>query len=433
MRSPCQSTVALLGLALSVFAARPAAAAGDAVAGRSVSSSGAFVIYGAEARARGALGMLAEEVREGFHRVLQIEGREKFRIVIQIHTELPSSRPERFVRGQVRPVQTGYRFQLDVLLAEGFERESFTTQLVRLLMLEEMLRDVEGGDGGAGEGLILPPWLHYGVAELVRYAAEGTPNKIYAGLLRSGHVLLLDEILEGEPTGLNSVAHTVFRASAAALVRSLAQRPSGGQRVVVFMRALPGAERSQKELLWKFFPSLGGDEKSLEKWWALELLVLGQPGAVDFLDPVQTQELLQQALTVRLKSNEDESAQLVRLRDFERIVKLKERERLAVLAPSGERLLKLSVSSFPLYRGIVAEYSALLERVAEGKKRGLRKRFVEVEDAAYRLGQDLRDARDYMNWFEATQLGEKSGAFEDYKRAVQRMRRRGHRRTDRIS
>lgn len=443
----------LRGIAVLVFFLRLPAmgeeiAEPETAVGRSVSSSGQCIVYGADPRVRGAFCVFAEDVREGLRNVLKLEERWGFPVVIQIRTEAPLGKPSRHVHGQIMPTEEGYRFQLDVLLDEGFTREAMTEELLRLLLLELMLRPEPDLEGRDAEKRLLPHWLHYGVLELVRYEQEGTPNDLFASLLKLNKVLQIEEILAGDPTAMDSISRAVFHASSAAFVRTLLGMESGAQRLAVAIQAFPVYRGSPRDLLFQYFPSLAESGASLEKWWALEMATLGQRKALDFLDAEETQERLREALTVTFRmpvKNEKGKAEdtgaaqpqgdlvVCRLSDFERFSALKRDERAEALAANGMALMRLSLESFPLYRGIVAEYREVLGRVVAGKKRGLAKEFEELEDRTGRLGERLRDMEDFLNWYEGTQVSEKSGAFAEYKRAVEQLRRESPRREDSIS
>jgi hypothetical protein len=63
------------------------------------------------------------------------------------------------------------------------------------------------------------------------------------------------------------------------------------------LAALAQEEKPQRELLKQWFPALAESDTSLNKWWSLQLASLAAPSMAETLDPTQTAELLDRALT----------------------------------------------------------------------------------------------------------------------------------------
>jgi hypothetical protein len=122
-----------------------------------------------------------------------------------------------------------------------------------------------------------------------------------------------------------------------------------------------------------------------------------------------------------------------RLSDYGKFIKLTKESRAKVLSGNELELLRLSQEGLPVYRSVINDYRELVKRLIDAKKWGLSKRFEDIEERTARLAARMRDVEDFMNWYEATQLSRKSGAFSDYKKAVDQLRRETPRRDDRIS
>ena len=84
-----------------------------------------------------------------------------------------------------------------------------------------------------------------------------------------------------------------------------------------------------------------------------------------------------------------------------------------------------------MLRPIVAEYQHAAERLARNPH-GLAKRLAATAALRNQVNARMREVDDYMNWFEATQLPEPSGAFAGYLHATNTEELTSNRR-DRIS
>ena len=84
----------------------------------------------------------------------------------------------------------------------------------------------------------------------------------------------------------------------------------------------------------------------------------------------------------------------------------------------AQRLMLLAVCAHPLLRPVVLEYQLMAQSLADKKWRGLSRRAAATVQLRERVSSRMREAEDFMNWFEATQASTSSGDFEDYVRAA---------------
>ncbi|MEM7146069.1 MAG: hypothetical protein AAF591_13105 [Verrucomicrobiota bacterium] len=397
----------------------------------SVSPSRQFVIYGTDSETRMALSASAEGIKRELLKLLRLGDEWQYEVVIQVDESESLTPPARYVAGRVMPVDGGYRFQLDVKLANGYTRREFNRELIRLLLLEEILSSHAGPEAIMKQSRILPTWLHHGATELVRYREEGTPSELFSGLLGSKKILEVQDILTGDPAAMDSISQSAYEASSAAFVKALLEQDSGAQRLVRTMREFPRYEGDVRPLLLEFFPALSKSSSSMEKWWALEVASMAQPTAIDFLSVEETQRQLDEALTVRVKDEEAGGEREILLADVRELGKAGDVRRL--LGPNKVMLLRLSYRCFPLYRSIVDDYREVLERLLQYKSLGVAGRMEKIGEARANLDAALENVDDYLNWYEAARLSTKSGAFEDYKRVAEELRREEPARGDRIS
>src|SRR5215510_11931528 len=131
----------------------------------STSPSRQFVIYGADAKVRGAISGLAEQTKTDLLGLLRRRDDWKTPIVINLQSQ-QSNLPE-LPPADLRFSQTGFgiKLQLDLTISENVDVSLVERELLRAILLEMMYR--KQPHITAGEVLVEPPdWLIDGVLAL---------------------------------------------------------------------------------------------------------------------------------------------------------------------------------------------------------------------------------------------------------------------------
>jgi hypothetical protein len=103
------------------------------------------------------------------------------------------------------------------------------------------------------------------------------------------------------------------------------------------------------------------------------------------------------------------------------------------LTQLGRSLLLFVSQANPVLRPVAREYQQIAALLARGKRRGIAKRLTRLQNTREQLTARMSDVDDYMNWFEATQLPNRSGMFADYLKAASQPQAPPPRRRDPIS
>ena len=85
---------------------------------------------------------------------------------------------------------------------------------------------------------------------------------------------------------------------------------------------------------------------------------------------------------------------------------------MALLAQANQ-LAALISQAHPLLRPVVVEYQRIITELAAGKTRGMTEALSTVANYRGLIVDRMDKIDDYLNWYEATQMPEQSGAFED--------------------
>ncbi len=222
-------------------------------------------------------------------------------IVIAIRTapELNPSQPA--VSPNISQLaQGGFHLQITVQARPDFNPHEFRTELIRLLVVERILR---GHQSITPRGRILPDWLLVGINEALEFRSRAKPSALFAAVFRNGKVFGIEDILDVNLSNLDALSQAIYNTSCCALVLALLDQPDGPLRMGKFLNALPSDPRSNKELIAQWFPNLALSASSLDKWWSLQMANLSRPTVFETLGPAETMAALESALYFRTASS----------------------------------------------------------------------------------------------------------------------------------
>ena len=397
----------------------PPAAAGPAV---SVSRTRQFVVRGGEGPERGAVAVLAEDTKHELLRLLDAKDEWKVPVVVELHGKPGDPRPPRTVVPGLFATDQGWRLQLDVHLARGVENDRFEYAVLEMLVYEWSLRGMATGD--AEQRLVVRPWLAEGLLEAIRWRAKRSDRRPYESLHKSGGLFRLDQLFglgDRQFDELDAASREAFRVSAGSLVLALLEQADGR---AAFRRMLGEVARFEGDtpiLLRKHFPDLNLSERSLAKWWRLQMANMAEAPLTDVLTIAETEATLEVAL--QLQTRDAEGLAVSRgLEKFKELAGLTEAERAEAVRPAQDGLVRLSYRCFPSFRSLLNDYQQVLRDIAAGKDRKTAERLAKLAEVRELMRQRATRARDYMDWFEITRAREASGEFDDYLRIKEQLK-----------
>ena len=392
----------------------------------SVSPSRQFVIYGADATLRGAISELAEQTKTNLLALLRQRDGWKTAVVINLRSQqanLPEIPPT-----NLRVSQTGFgvKLQLDLTVGQNFDGSSVERQLLRAILLEMIYRDE--GELAPGARLVEPPdWLVEGALAL-------TPGRereaLVEALSTADKGRSLEEFLGQRFDLLDSAGRMLYRAYSVALVQLLLDEGGGRARLARYISNLSHASNDRVADLKTCFPQLRDD---VEKKWRSTVARLSEHQTYQLLTFAESERRLDELLQIKISGgswNRGRPKQ-ANLSVLSRR-KLSAEEKAAVNHMS-QGLLLLVGTAHPVLRPVAREYQQIAALLTHGKRRGIEKRVSHLESTRKELATRMGDIDDYMNWFEATQMENQSGAFSEYLKAANPSRVSAPRRGDPLS
>ncbi len=389
----------------------------------STSPSRQFVIYGADAKVRGAISGLAEQTKSNFLGLLKQRDDWKTPVVVNLQPQQANA-PE-LPPADLRFSQTGFgiKLQLDLTISRNLDVSLVERELLRAILLEMIYREQPHITVGAV--LVEPPdWLVDGVLALAPGRDRGP---LIDALANNEKPLSLDKFLGQRPGSADSTGRTLFRAYSFAFVQMLLEPKTGGSQLAKYIDRLSDSSNDLLEDLKAQFSMLAGDA---ERTWqgALNRLKSLQPFRL--LTFAESERRLDELLIVNI-SESNKSVKQAKLEELAQH-KLSAGEKIA-LDRLKRDLMFLVPQINPVLRPIGREYQEIVALLVRGKRKAVMKRLSRLNFTREQLAARMTEIDDYMNWFEATQMSSRSGNFTGYLKAADQSQLPAPRRHDPLS
>ena len=419
------------------------------------SSSRQFIVHGKDSKARGAVCVFCEEVKEDLLSLIKQRDRWRYPVVIQLRGDTTNIKSSSIKPSVYKLPGGSYRLQIDAFLGDSFKAENLKDELLHLLLAEIILKSNPNMQS-LSKKKILPDWLRIGLAEAIEYRKDRESAMLFSSIFKRGKVMSINQIFESEIQDMNSVSEAVYRTSCCGLILALLSQQDGPNKLRKYISSLAVHKGPSIDLLEKVFPGTAESKNSMEKWWALKLAELAQPTVTDVLSPLKTEAELDACLKIvfpeNIKGVKQQSTHPKKTsRGIMSFLKFKgkdnkplkkgiggERREFHIdeyrqfisypnldksLKPNENRLLFLSYRAFPLHRPMIHEYQKILLQIVAGNVKGIDQKLTRLSKLRALISQSTEDANDYLNWYEATQLKMRSGAFLEYQKTLNDLNR----------
>jgi hypothetical protein len=380
---------------------------------RSVSTSRQFVIYGTNVPLRGLVSDLAEQTKTHLLQILQ--QRDNWKTPIIINLQFPQANLPEIPPAELRFSQTGFglKLQLDLTIADPDNVLFLRREVLRMVLLELIYRNQL--DITPGTVLVQPPeWLLEGLLAMVSGQDKSPFVEAIVPVLNSNKIVGLKEFLLQNPANLDSPAKSLYRAYAFAFLQFLLEQPGGRSRLCSYVSNLSRASNDQLADLKGHFSALDAPDADAE-WRSFVRKFTFTDNPFQLLTFAETNSKLDELLNIRIRNTTGSDKEMA-WDDF--LSRKPSPVQAAGLRMVSQNLTVLAASANPVMRPIVAEYQQIVQLLAHGKRGRLAQRLARLKSTRTKLVARMNDIDDYMNWFEATQLKDKSGAFSGYLKAA---------------
>jgi hypothetical protein len=391
---------------------------------RTVSTSRQFIVYGGDLALRGAISHLAEETKANL--LAFVARSDAWETPIVVNLQFPQANLPEIPPAALHFSQTGagLKLQLDLTIAADFQSAAVERELLRAILLEMIYR--KQSELAPGTAFVeAPAWLLDGI--LAR--TPGRNPKLLAGALepviRAEKTISLSDFLHQSRmlSGLDSFGRSLYRAYSLVFVNWLVDQLDGRSILARYIDNLSRASTDPLADLERYFPALAGD--AVEKNWKARLAQFGAIQDYELLTFAETEERLQELLTIKVVDSAPHTTKSYQLEDL-LTAKISPAQSLA-LKQLSQDLMLLGLRAHPVVRPAVAEYREAAALLAFGKTAGIKERLARLGSLRRKIAQRMNRIDDYLNWFEATQARTKSGVFSSYLNAVEKQNDAPHR------
>ena len=387
-----------------------------------VSQSRMFSVSGGDALRMGAIASHADDVRNQFNKLMGIDDKWKYSIGLRIigtTADTPRANP---IRTSVRILGNEPSLQIRIYAGGGIGLTKLDEAIISTLLYEYALRNIRAD--ALPDFLEMPPWLVTGVQQALLWRQGRVDRRYYENLFNKGEMISPEEIISTEkPDTLDAGSKQLYDVSCGVLVMGLLQRSGGADRLRNLLAEALTQEGDTRQVITAHFHEMGVDETNFNKWWALALAALAMPQAMDVLTPLETEKQLEEALLVTGMDEEKRLPYTVSVADVQELRKLPDWQ--AQARNCIDTLTELSLRCFPGHRFIIMEY---IRAIGEILRDADEKKVAEILEPLQNLREAYKEAairgRDYLDWYEITQLGNSGrGSFNSYMEAMRLLRK----------
>lgn len=386
-----------------------------------LSHSKLFSVSGGDSLRMGAIALRADDLYTRVCQFLNLKKDHKNLISIRLIGKSTDSAVLNPIRTRINIIANQPNFQIRIHPGGGIDLTRLDKAIITMVLYEYALRELD--PEAYPETIGLPGWLVAGIQQAVLWKKGQADSRVYRELFDRAEMLSPTEIISvAEPEKLDAASREIYEVSCGVLLMSLAEREGGIPQLQNLLSNAATADDTPVETLTAHFHELGVDSTLLNKWWAVELANLALPKASESLTPLETEKMLQEALTVMYFDPETQVPRPVSIDDAYALTDIPNWKKL--VQPALNQLVALSHTCFPGYRSIITEYCRVIEDLSNGAHPDTVQNsllpIAELRKAYY--SASVR-GRDYLDWYEITFTGKSRGrSFDSYLETMKLLR-----------
>ena len=380
---------------------------------RSTSASGQFVIYCDDRDLRGRLNIFVEETKERVLRIMRERDDWNLPIIMTVDAAVPD-KFEPGVKLSVIQNPGGGKVEMSVRIGDDPARIFLQKHVIRAVLIEMAYRERAVV---SGKPIVDAPWwLVEGLIQSFRRRDGELNSDVFKSIADRSKLPALEPFVTHPPLLLGGSSGEVDRACAMCLVEALLSLPNGPENLARLVREWPESSADPMGALAHHFPVLAESEKSLAKWWTLQLARFADSERWQGLTLDDSDKELANIVTLQIAVDKTGRTEKFALADFQKFIGMPGAKQ--TLRAAQVRIVTFSARANPLFRPVVTDYEQAISLLVAGKTKDVAARIAAAEDYRKKLTERMTLITDYLNWYEATQVTGRNGVFDNYIRAV---------------
>jgi hypothetical protein len=381
---------------------------------RTVSSSRQFVVFCSNDVLRSRVASAAEWVKADVLALLNETDRWKIPVLINLEPASSEAAAQRPVQLRFLETPEGPKITMHVLIGNDPAAVNLQKHLVRALLLEYAYRD-RGGVKGGEEYFDPPWWLVDGALQIFRQRDQGVDSDFFRQLIESNKLPPIQDFLGLRSDNVGAAAQAVDAAWAMCFLQLLLEQPGGKSTLARFVAAWPDCSGDALAALARQYPPLS-DAANMQKWWTVNVAKLSTADRYKGLSADETDRELSQLLKFEVITNKAGEKKPFTLSECDEFAKLPGSK--AAMGALRSSLAALGTQANALLRPALNDYAQIALDVQRGKTKHVRDRVARIEQYRTAVLHRNGEIADYLNWYEATQIGARSNAFDSYLKAA---------------
>ncbi len=345
----------------------------------------------------------------------------KYPIILTLYSKGNAKRGVKYSSSVVPVEGGGYVIDLVVDTRDGIDYSAVKQGIMQALIQERTMRT--DPKINKETKISVPRWISDGILGAVQWKEAVTNRSVYELLKLQPNLYPVPMLFATDGEKLKELGKTktdIYHASATAMILALQRQKEGKPSLARMLSQVAIFEGETEELLRKNFPALNVGSRGLQKLWNLQLADMSASRMLDTLTIRQTEARLAKILFFTLRGKAG-VAKFIPIDDYDVLVGLADEERVQVLQTIRQNIQQLSYRCYPDYQPLLAEYSFIINDIAQGKVGDIPVRLQNLAEERARKLEAGERVRNILDWYQISEAKGLKGDFSGYEKLIKQI------------
>lgn len=401
---------------------------------RAVSVSRQFVVYAYDPLLPSDVCIYAERVKRQWLALLNIPDHWADPIIIVVRNRQSVEAAAPSIALEVFATELHLKYQITCLIPPRIEESVFTAAIVQALTTEMANRQLPVSGTGPARIAPIPLWLVQGCAQSILSRTD-LLLKVAGRSVDAGRPARAADVLATTSLPVDDLERQLYQANAWLLTGGLFALPDGPHKLQNYILEL-ARQSSASNAFAAVYRDSFPNERSLERWWCLNIAGRTSMVAAASLSAGETARRLDEILRTTLGREHSKRGGRVETEvTLDKLWTYYDRNWTKQLLK--EKLIRLEVlrsEAHPSYRPVVEQYAEAVRLLLDQKLNRFRRTVAAADAARAAADSETRQITAYLDRIErACETPEAAGAFTNYFQAITQIESMTRQRRDPIS